>query len=148
MSEYHSQTTNFKDEDALVQSLVACGYKREDIEVHKDAVQLIDFQGRPTKYLDKSGDKANVIIRRHNIGYGSANDLGFKKNADGTYDAIVSQYDSGQGHWGAESSRMKALKTAYSETVLIKTAKKQGFKYLGKKIVNGKPQLQWLDTRA
>jgi hypothetical protein len=110
---------------------------------------LIDYVGRPTRYLDENGDRANIIVRRQNIGYGSANDLGFKWNtATGTYDAIVSEYDSGSCHWGQNSLRFKKLKVEYTEQVGIKTAKKNGFKFLGKKAVNGKVRLQWLDTRV
>jgi hypothetical protein len=149
MSEYHATTTKFNDEETLVNALVENGYTREQIEVHKEPQQLIDYVGRPTRYLDKSGDKANIIVRRQNIGYGSANDLGFKWNAaTQTYDAIVSEYDTGRNHWGPNSDRMRRLKINYTEQRGIKAAKKAGFKFLGKKIVNGKPQLQWLDTRA
>ena len=149
MSEYRQTTTRFKDEECLVNALVESGYRRDQIEVHKEAQQLIDYVGRPTRYLDKNGDKANIIVRRQNIGYGSANDLGFKWNAaTGTYDALVSDYDSGTTHWGQNSLRFKKLKVDYTEQVGIKTAKKNGFKFLGKKIVNGKVQLQWMDTRV
>jgi hypothetical protein len=148
MSEYRSTTTNIKDRECLVNALIEGGYTREQIEVHDTPQQLYDYVGRATRYLDKSGDKANVIIRRNNIGYGSANDLGFKLGADGKYEAIVSEYDSGTRHWGQNSSRFKKLKVDYTEQVGIKTAKKNGFKFLGKKIIGGKVQLQWLDTRV
>lgn len=149
MSEYRATTTKFKDEECLVNALVESGYDRSVIEVHKEPQQLIDYVGRPTRYLDKNGDKANIIVRRRNIGYGSANDLGFKLNpATGTYDAIISEFDSSPRHWGPSSLRFKKLKVDYTEQVGIKTAKKNGFKFLGKKIVNGRVQLQWLDTRV
>jgi hypothetical protein len=147
MSEYHSTTTKFNDEETLVNALVDCGYDRSKIEVHAEAQQLFDYTGRATTYLDKSGDKANIIVRSKNIGYGSANDLGFKFNpATKTYDAIVSQYDTSR--WGASSDRMRKMKVAYTEHRTIKAGKKAGFKFLGKDIVNGKPQLKWLDTKA
>jgi hypothetical protein len=131
-----------------VNALVDAGYDRSVIEVHDTPQQLYDYVGRATHYLDKAGDKANIIIRRNSIGYGSANDLGFKLSPDGKYQAIVSEYDTGRNHWGPNSDRMKRLKVAYSEHNLIKTARKQGFKFLGKKIVAGKVQMQWMDTRA
>lgn len=149
MSEYHSQTTKFKDEACLLDALVAAGHKREQIEVHKEPQQLYDYHGHATRYIDKTGDKANIIIRRNNLGYGSGNDIGFKLNpTTGTYDAIISQYDSGNGHWGPESTRMKTTEQIYAENVCKKTMAKQGFKFLGKKVVNGKIQLQYMDTRA
>ena len=61
---------------------------------------------------------------------------------------IVSEYDSGSRHWGLNSQRFKKLKVDYTDQRTMKTAKKQGFKFLGKQIVNGKPVLRFMDTRA
>lgn len=148
MSEYHSQTTTWKDKDCVIAGLVAAGYREDQIEIHETPQQLFDYHGQRTRYLDPTGDQANIIIRRNNIGYGAANDFGLKWNEKtGTYDAIVSEYDSGRNHWGKNSDRMKAAKVGYTEARTIKTAKAQGFKFLRKEIVNGKPQLQFMDTR-
>jgi hypothetical protein len=141
MSEYHAQKTLYKDRECLVTALKAQGYN--EVEVNEVAQQLYDYQGRKTHYLDPEGDKANVIVRRHVVG-GAANDLGFKLDADGTYSAIVSEYDSHKH--GAEW--MKGLKRAYTEAVDMKLAKKQGLKFVGRKVVNGKIQLMFLDGRA
>lgn len=144
MSEYRKSTTNCKDKDCLIDALVEMGYKKEHIEVHETPQQLYDFQGRPTHYIDKGGDKANIIVRRQFVG-GAANDLGFKFNQEsGTYDAIISDYDSSRHN----QKWLTGLKVNYAEKNLIKTAAKQGFKYLGKKVVAGKIQIKWLDTRA
>lgn len=143
MSEYRKSTTNCRDKECLIDALVEMGYRREHIETHDVPQQLIDFRGRPTHYTDPNGDKANVIVRRCHVG-GSANDLGFKLNKEtGTYDAVISDFDSGKHN----AKWLAGLKTNYSEKNLIKTAKRQGFKYLGKKVVAGKIQIQWLDTR-
>lgn len=141
MSEYHAQKTEYKDGACLVESLKEQGYA--EVEVHEVAQQLYDFQGRKTHYLDATGDKANIIVRRHIVG-GAANDLGFRKTADGTFEAIVSQYDSSKHNkkWFTE------LKKTYVEKVDMKTAKKHGFRFLGRKVVNGKIQLQFLDPRS
>jgi hypothetical protein len=144
MSEYRKQTTNCKDRECLIDALIEMGYKRENIEIHEEAQQLFDYTGRATHYTDKNGDKANVIVRRQHVG-GAANDLGFKLNKEtGTYEAIISRYDSGKHN----STWLAGLKTNYSEKTLIKTCKKQGFKFLGKKVVDGKIQMQWMDTRV
>lgn len=144
MSTYRKQTTNCKDKEILIDALVDMGYKRENIEVHEQAQQLIDFQGRPTRYLDKNGDRANIIVRRKHVG-GAANDLGFKYNAEtGTYDAIISDYDSDRHN----SKWLAGLKTNYNERNLGKVLKKQGFKYLGKEVVNGKIQIRYMDLKA
>jgi hypothetical protein len=65
----------------------------KEVEVHSSPEQLIDFQGKATHYLDESGDKAEIIIRRKHVG-GAANDIGFTKDSSGNYKAIISAYDS------------------------------------------------------
>jgi hypothetical protein len=65
----------------------------KEVELHSSPEQLIDFQGKATHYLDESGDKAEIIIRRKHVG-GAANDIGFTKDSSGNYKAIISAYDS------------------------------------------------------
>jgi hypothetical protein len=113
------------------------------VEEHDVAQQLYDFQGRATHYLDKSGDKANVIVRRKVVG-GAANDLGFALQPDGTYSAVVSEYDNNKHN----TSWFKELKRKYVEKVDMKLAKKNNLQFLGRKVVGGKIQLQFMDTRA
>ena len=141
MSEYHEQKTQYKDRDCLVAALGEQGY--DTVEVHEIAQQLFDFQGRATHYTNTEGDKANVIVRRHVIG-GAANDLGFAKQADGTYSAIVSEFDTHKHN----ADWMKSLKRHYTEKADMKLAKKNGLQFLGRKVVNGKIQLQFLDPRS
>jgi hypothetical protein len=93
MSHYLDFKTKITDRDALVKAL--CHMKTsqglltvDKIEVHDKATNLYGYQG------DKRNTVANVIIRRNNVG-GAANDIGFVKNADGTYSSIISEYDSG-----------------------------------------------------
>lgn len=144
MSEYRKTQTNAKDPECLIAALVAMGYAREHIEVHEEAVQLFDYHGRATTYTDVKGDRANIIVRRQHVG-GAANDLGFKLNkTTGVYDAVISAYDRGKHN----EKWLAGLKTNYSEGVTTKQAKKMGFKFLGKKVVDGKIQMQFLDTRA
>jgi hypothetical protein len=135
MSAYHTQQTQYKDRDCLVAALNAQGYK--EVEVHEVATNLYGYHD------DMRAQKANVIVRRKFVGT-AANDLGFIKAEDGTYSAIVSEFDSEKHNEGW----FKHLKKAYTEAVDMKTAARQGFKFLGRKIVNGKVQLQFADTRA
>ena len=141
-SEYHKQSTQYKDSDCLVSALKDSGY--EQVEVHEVAQQLYDYHGRPTHYLDSNGDRANIIVRRQFVG-SAANDLGFRRTADGTFEAIVSQYDS---HATYNDNKAKEVKRLYAEKVDIKTAAKNGLQFLGKKLVNGKVQLRFLDPRS
>ena len=135
MSAYHTQKTQYKDKDCLIAALKEQGYGT--VEDHEIAQHLVGY------HSDVRPEKANIIVRRQYIS-SAANDLGFVKEENGTYSAIVSSYDSGKHN----SEWYLGLKRAYVERVDIKTAQKQGFKYLGKKIVAGKVQLQFLDTRA
>jgi hypothetical protein len=149
MSKYRAQTTRFKDRDCLIGALKAAGYDESVIEVHEDPKQLYDYCNRPTTYTDPKGDKANIIIRRNNIGYGAANDLGFLfDKATGTYKAMVSAFDSGAHHWGANSPRMMATEQEYAMLATRKSLKKQGFKYLKTTMVNGKKQDQFLYLKS
>jgi hypothetical protein len=135
MSAYHELKTQYKDAACLVDALGDMGYN--DVEMHENAVNLVGFHG------DIRPEKANIIVRRKNIG-SAANDIGFVKRADGTFGAIISDYDSGKHN----TSWLNGLKRSYTEKVAIKTAAKNGFKYLGKKVVAGRTQLQWLDMRS
>ncbi len=107
------------------------------MEVHKEPVSLIGYHG------DTRKEKANVIVRRVHVGP-DAKDLGFVKKPGGTYAAIVSEFDSGKH----DASWFNGLKRAYTERVTLKTAAKSGFRFLGKKVINGKAQLQFMDPRA
>src|SRR6185369_13789449 len=107
-----------------------------EVEVHENPQQLIDYRGNKTTYLDKTGDKAHIIVRRKFVG-GAANDLGFKKSEDGSYSAIVSEYDSSRHN----TAWFNKLRGHYTEKVTIKAAAKQGCKYVGKKVVGNKVKL-------
>ena len=135
MSKYNRQRSQYNDRDCLVAALNEVGYT--DVEVYDESVSLYGYRG------DVRPEKANVIVRRKHIST-AANDLGFVRESDGTYSAIVSDYD--RHKHGAEW--MTGLKVAYTEKRLIKHAASKGLKYLGKKVVNNKVQIKWLDTRA
>src|ERR1035441_7442222 len=121
MSEYAKLEAQYKDRDCLVEALKEQGYPT--VEVHDEAVQLYDYHGRATTYLDATGDKANVIVRRNFVG-GAANDLGFAKQADGKYAAIVSRFDTGKHN----TKWFSQLKDRYLDKVTTKEAKKRGLK--------------------
>lgn len=56
------------------------------LRVHDTAQQLEGYQG------DKRQQTAEIIIPRAYVG-GASNDIGFKLQKDGTYEAIISGYD-------------------------------------------------------
>lgn len=122
MSHYNTLSTKIKNRDSLVKALCKMGFKEDQIELHDNAQNLYGYQG------DVREQKANVIIRRKNVGSAS-NDLGFFKSEDGTYQAIISDYDRNSGyntkwqgklemHYGIEQSKkaFNANGWSYKET--------------------------------
>lgn len=89
ISHYLEIKTKITNRSALVKALCRVGFKENQIEVHDKATNLYGFQG------DKRAQKAHVIIRRKDVGAAS-NDIGFEQKEDGTYEAIISQYDKGK----------------------------------------------------
>ena len=119
----------------MVQALNDVGYA--DVEVHETSQTLYGYHN------DARDERAHIIVRRKHIG-SAANDLGFLRNADGSYSQIVSDFDQGKhdAKWNAK------LKAAYGERGAMKVARKKGFHFLGKTVVNGKTQLRFQDRRS
>lgn len=84
MSHFTQIKTEIKHIDALVTALTEIGFK--EIEVHETAQPLYGYQGDPRS------DRAEVLIRRQYIG-GMSNDIGFKRQENGNFTAIISEYD-------------------------------------------------------
>jgi hypothetical protein len=84
MSHFTTLRTRITDVKALRAALADLGFKA--VEVHESAQPLHGFRG------DEREQTAEVIIRRKHLGWLS-NDLGFKLNAGGTFDAIISDFD-------------------------------------------------------
>lgn len=88
MSRYCTVRTEFRDKEALIMALQETGgWQPEQIEVHDVPQHLRGYQG------DQRQETAHIIIRRKYIGSAS-NDLGFVRKEDGSYEAIISAYDS------------------------------------------------------
>jgi len=86
ISAYIQGKTSIRDPECLVEALKELGWSSEQIEVHHDAVTLYDYKGKARP------EQAEVVIRRKHIS-GASNDMGFARQADGTFNTIVSQYD-------------------------------------------------------
>ena len=86
MSEYVIIATTFTDAGHLVEALTDLGFPRDTIEVHDRPVALSGYRG------DARPERAEIVIRREYVGRGS-NDLGFARQTDGTFRAIISEYD-------------------------------------------------------
>lgn len=85
MSHFTTVRTRIVDAGALVAALADLGF--EHVEVHETAQRLHGFLG------DARPQTAEVIIRRKRIGWLS-NDIGFKRSTEGTFEAIISEFDS------------------------------------------------------
>lgn len=89
MSHYSKVKTLIKSRACLIKALEDMGFEG-CIEVYDIAKNLIGYGG------DTREQKANVILRRKDVG-GASNDIGFILREDGTYEAIISEYDNGNG---------------------------------------------------
>ena len=94
MSHYLAMETQITDQEALVRALcrstcraTSKEFTRNQLEVNDTARNLYGYEN------DRRAETAHVIIRRNHVG-GSANDIGFAQGKDGTYSAIISEYDS------------------------------------------------------
>lgn len=121
MSAYTESATQITDAEILKECLKEKGIK--EVVHHPLAVQLEGYHG------DKRKDTAEIVIPRRAIG-SSSNDVGFKKQPDGTFKAIISQYDSGRFN----AAWMVDLKKKYAEKKIMKTAKTNGLTFVSKKV--------------
>ncbi len=127
MSAYTEQQTMITDADILKECLKEKGYP--NVEHHEDAKQLVGYHG------DKRQQTAEIILRRAEVNKhsgGSSNDIGFKKQADGSFAAIISDYDKHKhnAQWLAD------LKKSYADKKIRKQAKIAGLTFV--KRVEGK----------
>lgn len=131
MSHYSKIDTEFIDKEALIQGLVDMGFSRESVEVFDQPQTLYGYKGDPRE------DKANVIIRRRFVGT-SSNDLGFVREADGRFRAIISDFDSRRYNveW------LSNLKGRYMVSVGKRDLKSKGFRTVKEMVdENGKIHL-------
>jgi hypothetical protein len=114
MSHFTTIKTQIKDTGALVKALADVGFKT--VEVHAEAQHLYGYQG------DIRPQTAEVIVRRRYIG-GLSNDMGFKQQVDGTFEAMISDYDQTR----YSQAWLNRLTQRYAYHALIATAPTQGF---------------------
>jgi hypothetical protein len=114
MSHFTSIRTQIKNLDALKKALSDLGFKQ--VEIHNTARNLYGYQG------DVRSQTAEVIVRRQFIG-ALSNDIGFKQQADGTYEAVISEYD--RKHYSQQW--LNHLTQRYGYHALMSSALEQGF---------------------
>lgn len=133
MSLYREQKTSINDPACLMTALKGMGFTPHRYTTPQ---QLIGYQG------DKRKMTAEIVIPRAQVGAAS-NDIGFKRQADGTYMAIISDYDQRRynDQWLTE------VKTKAWEAKVNKLAVKElGLKPHGPSQVlpNGKIRVQFV----
>lgn len=114
MSHFTSIKTQIKNVDALKKALMDLGF--QDVEVHKTARNLYGYQG------DVRSQTAEVIVRRQYISAAS-NDIGFKQQSDGTFEAVISEYDRKQ----YSQQWLNQVTQRYGYHALMASASEQGF---------------------
>lgn len=87
MSHYTTLETRFVSAEHLVAALQDMGFS--DVELHEEAQPLVGWEG------DARESRAEVIIRKKHLD-SSSNDIGFARNADGRFVALISDFDRPQ----------------------------------------------------
>lgn len=120
MSHYSSLKTKVKRRSALIKALqqIDNGRWKNCVEIHNEPMNLYGYSG------DIRPQKAEVIIRRKDVGQ-AANDIGFAQQKDGTYEAIISEFDSNRHN----STWLDKLNQVYSKEVIREVADLNGFSF-------------------
>ncbi|GAA3260965.1 DUF1257 domain-containing protein [Dactylosporangium siamense] len=84
MSHYTRVRTRMREPKLIAEALANLGLPL--VEVHDIPQRLIGYRG------DTRRSTAEVIVRREHIGLAS-NDIGFRRTGDGTFEAVISDYD-------------------------------------------------------
>ena len=114
MSHYTRLKTHMVSAEHLVRALRDMGFK--DVEIHETPQQLMGYEG---SYRE---DRAQVIVRKKYLGPAS-NDMGFRKDEEGRFVAVISDYD--RGAYG--SSWLKSLYQRYAYHVAHDKLGQQNF---------------------
>lgn len=146
MSHFTSMTVDFKQssEQELIEALESV-FGKGTVEVHPEGSALYGFQGdnRANRAVGSSdyAPPCHLIIRRRNVGSAS-NDVGFRRNENGTYDAYVSDYDKGGNYSSAKQAKVAQ---EYALKVSEKQLKKAG--YTTKRVVKTGGVVQIVGSR-
>ena len=85
MSHYTSVKTHLVSPKHILRALADLGFN--EVEFHKNPVPLVGYMGDPREY------QAQIVIRRKYLGMAS-NDIGFCRNTDGKYSAVIGDFDA------------------------------------------------------
>lgn len=122
MSKYEESRTVLFDERFLIEALRDLGYNPE---VSNAGLSLYGYLG------DERPEKAHIVIGRRQLDSAS-NDIGFARDANGVYRALISEYDRGIGFDDAWLGRVAQT---YKERQTMAVAKSKGYRFLGRQVV-------------
>jgi hypothetical protein len=122
MSKYDSFTTTLTEEAPLAAALEAMGYP---VEVHAQAAPLFGYRG------DERPERAHLIIRRKHLNCAS-NDIGFARNANGQFTAILSEYDRSIGF---DQKWLGRVHQRYKEERTLAMARQRGYVFRGREVI-------------
>jgi len=122
VSKYSETSTTVCNQAYLVAALNELGYKAE---VHADGAALVGYEGR------ERPERAHVIIRRLQIGSAS-NDVGFVRKPDGSFGAVLSEYDRTIGF---DEKWLGRVHQTYKEQQTMADAKAKGYIFRGREVV-------------
>lgn len=131
MSAYSEIKTEFKDGELLIEALKTMGFTPTNCIGNPQSLE--GYQG------DRRQQKADIIIPRSQVG-GASNDLGFIKGPDGTYKAVISDYDSRR----YDSKWLNTVKANVADAGIQRTAKKMGLRVASRKVTKGKIEYEFL----
>lgn len=117
MSHFTRLRTKLRDPDLLAAALRRVGYPH--VEVHETPQALYGYRG------DARPERAEVIVRREHVGHAS-NDIGFARQADSSFEAIISEYDRARHN----ESWLGTLGQAYGHAAALQYAETHGFDVL------------------
>lgn len=119
MSKYEELRTVLTNERFLLEALQDLGFSPDASDV---GLSLYGYLG------DERPETANIVIRRRQLNSAS-NDIGFARDANGVYHALISEYDRGIGFDGAWLGR---IAQTYKERQTMAVAKAKGYRFLGR----------------
>ncbi|GHG98857.1 DUF1257 domain-containing protein [Streptomyces lanatus] len=114
MSHFTRVRTALHDPELLVLALATLGFTA--VETHATPQTLYGYRG------DARPERAEVIIRRAHIGRAS-NDIGFRRRDDGTFEAVISEYDRSR----YDHRWLTRLARAYGHTAALRYAEENGY---------------------
>lgn len=120
MSAYAEVTVDVTDQDMLIETLEAMGFRREDL--------LIGRRGLEGWHGDLRSQQADVTVPRR-LGNAS-NDVGFERTADGTWRMHLSRHDETAGFSaGRRGGFVGEFRRTYAEIAVRRRLKVRGYNW-------------------